>query len=430
MPTHERLRDVSESGQLLRSQIAERIAIRDGLRTPDQGIVIAVVAQVQSTWATAESVVQSLSDYPQVQVEVVAIDSAHEVREVGTADFLRGRGFTPRSVDWLDAAVADVRSGLGAVIFYDPWDGLRPNAAGANHAVLHGVRTAYLPYSPNAAAGHHMEELSYNLGIHQVAWRIYAFSETQRSLFGDHCRTGSAHVRVLGTPRFDRVGRTRTAVPAEWESALSGRRVFLWNPHFNFGKDGWSTFLDYLEVLAGYVAKRRDVCLLIRPHFRLLRDLASMGQEGAGILEFLMGLSGEHDNIIIDTLPDYLPSFEASEALISDLSSLVTEYFLTGKPLLYLHRETGPGLNADASYFLTCDVATQWSQVREFIDAVLRDPAVGSARRGLAMERYFALEDGRASERVAADIVASITEEWKSVPPLGATELEVTSAGN
>jgi CDP-glycerol glycerophosphotransferase (TagB/SpsB family) len=40
----------------------------------------------------------------------------------------------------------------------------------------------------------------------------------------------------------------------------------------------------------------------------------------------------------LDETGDYIDTFIASDVLVSDISSMLLEYFVTGKPIIYTHR--------------------------------------------------------------------------------------------
>ena len=403
--------DHTRAAAQLRAQRAHAIRERDARTPAGTPLTVVVVAQVQSTWSAVAAVCDELARRPEVTVEVVAIESEHDIRSGTTRDFVAAQGFEPRDLDWLRRQYEDPGSGVGLALFYDPWDGLRPPIASAVQAAEAGVRTAYFPYSPNAAAGEEMESMSYDLPTHRVAWRIYARSARQKAMFDQFCLLGGEDVRVLGTPKLDRILDLQLPCPPEWADATRGRPVVLWNPHYSIGAGGWSTFNRYASQVLDYFAARDDVCLILRPHFRLFRDLRLMGERGRAIVEYVEKVSGENENIVIDLDPDYRAAFCQADVLVSDLSSLLTEFFVTGKPVLYLHREDGPGINDDAEYFLACDVADTWADVERFLDEAVAGRDVGRARRRLALAKHFTHEDGRSSVRIADDLLTSIARE-------------------
>lgn len=369
---------------------------RDGLRRTNRPM-IAVIAQVQSTWPAVDSIVRMLMQRDDLDVEIVAVESTHEAQDQTTADFLADLGLRTRDVRWLEDELRDSTSPLAAALFYDPWDGLRPEAARSQTVAAYGVRIAYVPYGTNVGAGTSAESYAYNLPMHQLASRIYARSEIQRAMFEEHCAYGAEHVRILGVPKFDRM---RDLAP----QVRNGQVTVLWNPHFSVEPGGWSTFIDYLDEILTYAEKNSDVTIIVRPHFRLLRDAPLAGGELHAKVQHLMEAPQRLPNVEIDTAPDYAETFARADVMISDLSSLFPEFLVTGKPILYLHRADSPGVNRDAQYFFEGSVALDWSGVDAFLADAQAGRDGGRVHRELTISRHFEHLDGKSSSRIAEDI--------------------------
>lgn len=385
-------------GSDLRALRDQMVATRDAERAPDARPVVAVIAQVQSTWGAIEPLVAALRERDDIEIEVVAIPSEHEVREADTASFIHSLGYTPRDLAWFESLLTDHASPLALVLCYDPWDGLRPQIAVATTIAEHGVPIAYVPYGTNVGGGNETESYAYDLPVHRLATRIYARSETQRDMFAEFCLTGSGDVRVLGVPKFDRCRN----LPSQPQAVPT----VLWNPHFSVEPGGWSTFAFYLDALLSYVQARPDIHLIARPHFRIMRDAEIVGGEYLELVNRLREAATRLPNVELDQSADYLASFSRADAMISDLSSLASEFLTTGKPLLYLHRLDSPGANRDAQYFFECPTALEWPAVERFLDDVRERRDTDAPRRQLLLERHFEHLDGHSAERIAADLVS------------------------
>lgn len=376
-----------------RDELARR---RDGLRRPDSPPTVVVIAQVQSTWSAVDAVVRAMSERPDLSVEIVAIESDHEVQPRTTWQYIENLGWAPRDIHWLERNIQDSASPLAGALFYDPWDGLRPEAARAQTLAAHGIRLAYIPYGTNVGAGASAESYAYNLPLHQLATRIYARSSTQKTMYKELCAAGDAHVVTLGVPKFDRM---RSLPPAPQE-----KRTVLWNPHFSVEPGGWSTFLHYVDDIIAYAERAPDLHVLARPHFRILRDAAKIGGILMEKVDSLQSAARRLPNLELDTAPDYADAFARADAMISDLSSLFPEFLVTGKPIMYLHRTDSPGINRDAQYFFEGAVALDWACVELFLDDVQSGRDGGLGHRQLTIQRHFEHLDGLSSVRIAEDI--------------------------
>jgi CDP-glycerol glycerophosphotransferase (TagB/SpsB family) len=269
-----------------------------------------------------------------------------------------------------------------------------------------------VPYGTNVIDGPMMRQMTFDMPLHRLGWRSYVSSPVQRQMYLEHCRTGADHVRVLGTPKLDRVLRPSTSPrAAALRSRAGDRPVVVWNPHFRIGEGGWSTFDRYVGPLLEHYGRHSDQVLLLRPHFRLFGDLARIGGAAARIEREVRAVAARRENIVLDEQADYLDALTVADAMISDLSSLATEFMLTGKPIALLHRADSPALNADGGYFDAMYRADTWPDVRVFLDMVRRGEDPRADERRAAAARHFGAADGRAGERAAADLVAGLLAE-------------------
>ncbi|GMA88881.1 hypothetical protein GCM10025868_41310 [Angustibacter aerolatus] len=101
---------------------------------------------------------------------------------------------------------------------------------------------------------------------------------------------------------------------------------------------------------------------------------------------------------MLDESADYRDAMAAADSMLSDLGSLATEFLLTGRPLLYLHRTDGPGPSAEGGYLHETDVATEWSQVEAWLREVPTRASDPAARREPARSL---VPDGRRPRRPA-----------------------------
>jgi hypothetical protein len=229
-----------------------------------------------------------------------------------------------------------------------------------------------------------------------------------------HCRAGAEHVRVLGSPKTDRVVRGgRTPGAEALRRWAGGRPLVLWNPHFRVGEGGWSTFDRYVGPLLRRFAGDPSMVLLLRPHFRLWPDLQVIGGDAARVEADVRAFVAAHENVRLDETPDYLDALTACDAMLSDLSSLASELLPTGTPICWLHREDGPGPNEEGKHFSSMYRAEDEAAVHVFLDQVTRGEDPRRAQRLEAVQRDMPYADGGAGARIAADLVASLREEFR-----------------
>lgn len=381
--------------QALRAEVMQRWTARDArsaaaIARGERPVRVALLFQHRAYWNAVATVVEALQADPRAELVVAALDSEADGTGASTAAFLRSVGVLPISADGLVAMLDDV----DVVVFDNPYDEMRPEPLTAASLARRGVRTAVVPYGGGAIGGELMDTLLWNLPLMQLAWRSYVPTQDHVAMYDRHCRTGSAHVRVAGNAKLDRL--------LSAEKPHNRKPVVLWNPHFRIGEGGWSTFDLWFEPVLRWFMAHPDVTLLLRPHFRLWRDLAARGGVEAKVEETVRRLASEHKNIVLDDSPDYVASLARADALMSDLSSLATEFLALGRPLLYLHRADGPGPNAVGDGFDRMTRAETWDEIEAWLGAVRRGTAPVPEAGDLGPL------DGRSGARIADDLVTSL----------------------
>lgn len=111
----------------------------------------------------------------------------------------------------------------------------------------------------------------------------------------------------------------------------------LWLPRWNDTENNCH-FFEYKDVLVEY-AKQYDNCRIIfRPHPLCFEHFIQNGKMTEEELERLRDKYSAPNKI--DQTDNYIESFSESSVLVADETSLIAEYFLTGKPIVFCRKET------------------------------------------------------------------------------------------
>lgn len=364
---------------------------------------VAVVAQVQSTWPAVSPVFELLRERGDVDLVVVAVPSEHELAQLPIERFFEDRGIRVVGADWLAAQLADASSPLAAVAFYDPWDTFRPEPCQALTVAEAGVPVVYFPYANSLGVGPGGDQMPFNMPVHQVASAIFVANAAQKQLFAQLCAAGDGSVVATGSAKMDRLA------PLRREPAHEGARTFLWNPHFHVGDEGWSTAVELHQPLLDYFGRHPELSLIIRPHFRLVRDFPMLGGEYA-LTWSRMQKAARRPNVTLDLTADYAEAFAASDALLSDYSSLVAEYLQTDKPVLRLDNGRPVTVNEDANYFVDVPSAGRWEEIEAILNAWAQDTFGAAMQARAARLLHFAEQDGQSARRAADEVLKVVRD--------------------
>lgn len=369
---------------------------------------VAILHQAAVSWGNVSSIWAALRQDEAIETTVVLLPFFH-------ADLDWNRQEAERHLDELGVPYVyweelDLdTTHFDAALFTSPYDATRP-APYQFPEVQKRVRfTAYVPYGLEVGGGTVNMAFQFGQPTEMHASAVYVRSAGAKAMFARHCPTGDKHVVVSGHPRMDGlVNLEEFQVDPELIERIGSRRAVLWNAHFSFDADQWSTF-DRLgmDIFTAF-AKRKDLVLLFRPHPLLWRKLVNLGLlDEKGVAELRRELTAL--GVIIDERPDHRHAFAASKAMISDVGSFLMEYLVTGKPVLYLVNPHGLGLNAEGEAVVQLyDRAEDIAGVEAFLDGLGQRPADDMDKRKAAIEQFFTGFDGHIGQRVVDHIKVAL----------------------
>lgn len=287
--------------------------------------------------------------------------------------FLDGKGLKPialggRSMDDLETLV---RLAPDYIFRQSPWAQDVP--AVFDSSLLAFAHLCYVPYGMSTV---NEPSYQYNQTFHNACDFIFCESEFEFDAYANHRVMGTQGVRLTGYPRFERFTADLAQAEAQgtpWPlAAPNGTPRVIWAPHHSLNGSWlrYSTFMHYKDVMLDE-AKRGRISLLFRPHPALKERLAETGLMNAGDYDAYVrafavaGCSG------IDAEREYIGSFAASDALITDGLSFFSDYMLTGKPLIRTRRADSTPLNAYAQWLVeACDNVDDAKRLRQVLDAL------------------------------------------------------------
>jgi hypothetical protein len=149
---------------------------------------------------------------------------------------------------------------------------------------------------------------------------------------------GDERVVISGHPKLDFAELAHDPVGEAWKSGTdeNAKRI-LWTPRWNTG-EGACHFFDYKDFFKELCEERREVDLVFRPHPLCFQNFLKTGELSEQELSKLEAVYEQSPNMAIDKRGEYLDTFLSSDVLVSDISSMLLEYFATGKPVVYTHR--------------------------------------------------------------------------------------------
>ena len=142
----------------------------------------------------------------------------------------------------------------------------------------------------------------------------------------------------FGVPGIVMISDSKDEKNHAWDFARDrgGSLRVIWTPRWTTDLSlGGSNFFVYKDLLIKYAKEHPDVDFLFRPHPLALDNFLKTGEMTRDEVHAFIRACEETPNISLDKEPEYVASFWNSDVLITDISGVLPEYFVTGKPIIY-----------------------------------------------------------------------------------------------
>jgi hypothetical protein len=316
------------------------------------------LVHVLGAWDSYHCLVEAMSGSDDFEPVVASIP-----RRFRGSDGLYGeeevhRGLAERGVAHLRFATDDLEAVLPLIKAIEPdvifrqsqWDADVPDELGTER--LNFARTCLVPYEtmnivvnvPDAGTPNTAVDSRY----HRAAWLVFCTNDMTREIAVRDGARGGAQFRVVGHPKADHLRAAEPGWPIDTPPQGRPGRV-VWSAHHTIGQ-GWTDFgafhLVRDEMLA-WAQRRDDVQFAFMPHPALLPfpDSAASPidrEEFDGWMRAWTALP----NTAVLSEADYGPTLAASDLMITDGLSMLVEYQLFAKPVIYYEREGHRAFNA------------------------------------------------------------------------------------
>lgn len=275
--------------------------------------------------------------------------------------------------------------------------------------ILTRARIIYIPYGISISAAEYSKTVQYNRWIHHNAWKIVAPGEFFRDLYGKFCLIGNNHVVSLGYPKYESLINDRFSIESSRFSNKE-KKIFLWN--IQFRETAWSTWESYGEFILDLFSRRNDALLICRPHPFFFGSLGSE-VEADRVRKMIV----DNKNTLLDESSSMAESFNKSDALITDGSSIIYDYWWSLKPMLYLRSDYSEFLHEHAFQLIKNYhyIADRPEPINRFVELVCSggDPKQ-TQRECLDFEKVGMVSPMGSGRRIAEFVVDEIQASEKT----------------
>ena len=350
-------------------------------------IKVVFILQFQEMWNSFKSVFDNMKSDPFFSPIVLCVPKIKNVKnntffnENEAYEFCKSR-----NIDCIDVKISQERKTIKSlkpdyiVIMRSYYDCMPRQLSVINLQKISKI--VYIPYNCRITQGAHMEMEFYN--IFQKFSLFFADCDES----ANYVKSITSHARFAKYQKIYNYGSPRFDLP---KSQILRKNIdcFLWLPRWSVDKrNGCNHFYDYLDFFFEYFDNHRNLQLIIRPHPLMFSTFVSSGYKTEEEIEQTMQRINTAANVSLDLNSDYLDSFEKSDAVLSDLSSLILEYFFTGKPIAIFDKiedltELGTKIEEN-SYFVGSR-----EQLYAFLDLLTSENYSDSSLRHAVIEDYL-----------------------------------------
>lgn len=199
---------------------------------------------------------------------------------------------------------------------------------------------AYIHYAANFIADG-IFEASHPRDFMRDISLLFPTSRYDEKIIGPYLRQIGSRAKLYycGFPRYDEVQKYRGKESDVWSFPRSAaRKRVIWTPRWST-REGNGSFFDYKDFLIQYCELNSDVDFVFRPHPQAFLEWNATGELPEEEAEKYKKRFADCPNAEIDMSGEYLSTFYSADIMITDVSSIVAEFFLTGKPIIYCHKK-------------------------------------------------------------------------------------------
>lgn len=271
------------------------------------------------------------------------------------------------------------------------------------------TRLVYLPYFLPSIVLSDYPQVLCQLPVYDRAWRVIGSNQKHYKYYRRYSHHGGANMLVTGVPKIDPIIKLReqqVPLPTGWE-CVQGKTAFLWNTWYDIN----ASSLRFFDEVFAWFAAHPDCALIWRPH--PMTDTITKLYSPDLYARFQGHIQAVDDapNMVVDRETSCCPSFAYSSAQVSDHSSMMQQYLLMDKPLLWF-------LNLSASTtgeeFIGCkwmERAERSDEILAFLERISRGEDRNARLRRETIERDLPTADGRCGERVCEAVWEALHRE-------------------
>ena len=379
-------------------------------------INVVFVCHRPAVWESLHSVYTAMKNDPFFDVKIVAIPNKkdlpgkgyrhNEYFSEGAEEFWASygciNGYNYETKKWLDLRTLKP----DYVFFQQPYNIARPLLYKSWLVALY-AKLAYVPYGLQIVGSDVFESVHPQYFMNSLSFYFctekYNFKDLKK-LFKKYNNMNFTKIAAAGFTRFDEYLKKEIDDCKLWQHKGKDRKFRItWTPRW-CTNEGTCTFFEYKDNIIKYANENDDVEIVFRPHPQAFTEWIYTGEmtysEQAAFRK-----ECKNCGIIIDENGEYIHHFKTTDCFLTDITSLMGEYMITGKPIIYCHKK---------DYFTTfgkklakgCYITQSWNETEKKLDELKAGNDVLSEKRKVIIQENLYQPKNGAGNNIAACIKA------------------------
>lgn len=344
--------------------------------------VLFIVHNIE-VWPTLSPICKRMTADKDFDVMVVSCPRKYPGSSVLQGEEVVSEGLVSDGIEHTRLNSQDEMKDLRYIMRFNPdiifrqskWDEDLPSIYSTDNLMF--ARLYYIPYGVMPLSDSSFGE-DKGQDIEYESERMFVINEEVADLYRKNDPSNKKTLTVSGNPRIDYI---KEAKPS-WPIVSKNKFKIIWSAHHSIFT-GWSDFGAFLttyQPMLDYAKGHPDIDILFSMHPGLKGAFERLSRKNPKEYRDVERFMSEWDSLPnTGVLRDggYIPAMKASSMCITDGLSLLVEYQLTKKPLVYIERQghtpfssSGKKVMKGAHSVDSGDMEGVWRYVEEFKSGV------------------------------------------------------------
>jgi len=376
-------------------------------------IKVAFLCQYIPAWNKTRQLYEVLKNDSRFEVEMICIPS--DISKVAlsgqvndTWQYFVNKGYNVKNALKKDGTWLDLKKMMPDYVFYPrPYNIYIPRQY-QSRIVARYAKVCILMY------GICFAKEDTNVALNRDFFRNVYFYFAETDLMRKKCirRFGVTHLFslrktvFLGMPAMLDILKSKNQGKGSWEFSKNDFRV-MWTPRWTSDlKLGGTNFLDFYQPFIQYAENHQDMDFLFRPHPLAFDNFLRTGEMTEQEIVDFKERCHQLVNVQLDTAQEYVETFWQTDVLVSDISGVIPEFFITGKPVIFCVSNLVLELNDFIKKMCEgCYIATNIEEMFSYIEDIKNGKDLLAQKRRELCKELFGENLEQIPDRIMEEIV-------------------------